>query len=427
MAELQFPNIVGQFQQGQQYGQQQRANKLAGLAIGSTGGDRQSALGQLGSVDPRLAMGLSSAFRQQDAAQVQAQQAAEVDHAKKINGAARFMLAAVQSGDPARIQGAYQSVRPYLAELGAPQGKVPPEQFDPSMLPHLYQIVGDSGGLPDQKPVILSNGAQLVDETGHVLADNPVEQRDTGELAVLRAMQQDPSLAATYRQLHPTASSDGVSTFRSLTPGELKAYGLPEGASAQIDTRTGKVAVLSKPKELSADKLADIAAKRQKAQQAQQDAVATFNDTIGKIDSLINGQDFGALGTFTGDLASKIPHTGAADAKAQLDTIGNQSVLNTLSALKSLSATGASGFGALSEKEGDILRNAAANLSTSQSNEALKRNLQDLRQKMVRARDRVAQQAIQLPEDSVGQPQPQQAAPVQSGGVDDLLSKYGVQ
>ena len=145
MAELQFPNIVGMFQQGQQYGQAQRANKLAGLAYGSQGADRQAALGQLAGVDPRLAVGLGNAFQQQDAAQQQQAQAQEVDHAKKINGAARFMLSAVQSKDPARIQGAWSAVAPYLSEL---TGKQAPPQWDDSMLPGLYQTLSATGGMP---------------------------------------------------------------------------------------------------------------------------------------------------------------------------------------------------------------------------------------------------------------------------------------
>ncbi|MGN6280543.1 hypothetical protein [Frateuria sp.] len=143
MAELQLPNIVGQYSQGFDRGQGQRANRLAGLAYSSQGADRQSALGQLAGVDPRLAVGLGNAFQQQDAAQAQAQKTAEVDHAKKLNGAARYMLSAVESGDPARIQGSWQSVRPYLAELS---GKEPPEQFDQAMLPKIYEIVGQTGG-----------------------------------------------------------------------------------------------------------------------------------------------------------------------------------------------------------------------------------------------------------------------------------------
>ena len=231
MAELQFPNIVGQFQQGQQYGQAQRANKLAGLAYGAQGADRQAALSQLASVDPRMALGMGSALQQQDAAQAQYQQAQEVNHAQKINGAARFMVQALETKDPARIQGAYQTVKPYLAELGAAQGKVPPDQFDPSMVPMVYQLAGASGGLPDPKTYNLSPGGKVVDATGQVIANNPTDPHDTGDLATLRAIQQDPSLAGVYRQLHPNAGGGGDSAFEKrlalaqrmgATPEQLK-------------------------------------------------------------------------------------------------------------------------------------------------------------------------------------------------------------
>ena len=210
MADLQQYNIVGQFQQGYDRGRGQQASRLAGLAYSSQGADRQEALGKLAGIDPRAAMGLTNAFQQQDAQQAQAQQAQEIDHAKKINGAANFMLQAVKTGDPARIQGAYQTVRPYLAELGASEGKVPPEQFDPSMLPHIYAIAGQTGGLPENKPVILSNGAQLVDpSTGQVVANNALEQKDPEAIATLKALQSDPALMHTYQQMHPRPASVG--------------------------------------------------------------------------------------------------------------------------------------------------------------------------------------------------------------------------
>ena len=136
MAGLMFPNIVGQYKEGFDRGQGIRANKLAGLAISSQGTDRQSALGQLAGIDPRAALGLQDRFSAQE-------QAAEVDHNKKLGGAARFVLSAYQSGDPARLQGAWQAVRPYLAQLS---GKEPPPQFDPAMLPKIYEIVGQTGG-----------------------------------------------------------------------------------------------------------------------------------------------------------------------------------------------------------------------------------------------------------------------------------------
>lgn len=207
----------------------------------------------------------------------------------------------------------------------------------------------------------------------------------------------------------PSAAS---STFTQLSPEEVAQLGLPAGTVAQRGNN-GKIDVVSQPKVLSLDKQADIAAKRQKASQARDSSVATMDDSIRGIDALLASPGFSSLGTFTGDIATKIPHTDAANAKAQLDTVGNRSVLDTLSALKSLSATGASGFGALSEKEGDILRNAAANLNTSQDNESLKRNLLELRDKLMRTRDQVANQRISLPEDQVGGGNP---APPAAGG-----------
>ena len=166
MADLQFPNIVGQYNQGFDRGRAQYANKLAGLAIGSTGADRQSALGQLAGVDPRAAMGLQDRFSAQDQQQAQQQQAAETDHNKKLGGAARFMASALQSNDPARIQGAWQQVAPYLAEL---TGKQVPAQWDDSMRPAMYQAIAKTAdAFPQEKPMILSNGAQLVDPTGYL-------------------------------------------------------------------------------------------------------------------------------------------------------------------------------------------------------------------------------------------------------------------
>jgi hypothetical protein len=152
-------------------------------------------------------MGLQDRFAAQDQAQAQQQQAAEVDHAQKLNGAARFVLSAYQSGDPARLQGAWNAVRPYLAQIS---GKEPPPQFDPAMLPKMYEIVGQSGGMPDPKYMNVGNGVVFDETSGKVAYQAP--QQPTGELATLRAMQQDPSLVATYRRMHPNQGG-GDSAF----------------------------------------------------------------------------------------------------------------------------------------------------------------------------------------------------------------------
>ena len=254
MAELMLPNIVGQYQQGYDRGRATLADRLAGNAYGAQGADRQAALSQLAAVDPTTAVNLGNSLRLQDQAQAQLQHTQEVNHSAKINGAAKFMVQALETKDPARIQGAYQTVKPYLAELGASQGKVPPDQFDPSMVPMVYQLAGASGGLPDPKTYNLSPGGKVVDATGNVIANNPTEPHDTGELATLRAIQQDPSLAGVYRQLHPNMGGGGDSALEKrialaqrmgATPDQIKAMvigsasdGAPPSAPGD-ETKTG--------------------------------------------------------------------------------------------------------------------------------------------------------------------------------------------
>lgn len=204
MSQLMFPDIVGQYRQGVQYGQQQAANKLAGQVYGADPTQRQPLLSQLAALNPQMAVGLGSTLASQDAAQAKQTQMTQADHAAKLNKAANFMLQQVQTGDPARIQGAYQAVRPYLAELS---GQQPPDQFDQSMIPHLYQILGQTGGMPDPKTFNVSPGGKVVDISGRVIADNPTQPHDSGEVATIKALQSDPTLLATYRQMHPRAVS----------------------------------------------------------------------------------------------------------------------------------------------------------------------------------------------------------------------------
>jgi hypothetical protein len=209
------------------------------------------------------------------------------------------------------------------------------------------------------------------------------------------------------------SKSSSADSFRAATPQELQAAGLPAGSSAQVNTNTGKIDILSKPTALSPDKQADVAAKRQKAEDAKREAAMSAQDSISKIDQLLTMPGFSDLGTAYGDAATGVPYvrTDAKNAKAALDTIRSQSLLGTLTSLKSLSPTGASGFGALSDSEGRILATAAANLETgAQDNKSLKRSLEDIRAKLMRTRDRINGTQVRLPEEESGS-----AAPSSSG------------
>lgn len=83
----------------------------------------------------------------------------------------------------------------------------------------------------------------------------------------------------------------------------------------------------------------------------------------------------GVIGSVTG----MFPATDARNLQAELDTIGAGSMIQTMMQLKAASPTGASGLGALSEKEGQTLRDSLGSLDTWQDPAQLRRNLENIK------------------------------------------------
>lgn len=164
--------VQQQGQLGRQQGTAQRFNQLAGQAYTApAGAPRNALLGQAVTTDPSAGIALGNQLAARDSAQQAAQQTAEVDHMKKLGGAARYMAQALQSKNPAQVAGAWQAVRPYLAQL---TGKEPPQQWDPAMEPALYQAIAATGGEPDVKGVVTSGGQTLINpHNGAVMYRNP--------------------------------------------------------------------------------------------------------------------------------------------------------------------------------------------------------------------------------------------------------------
>lgn len=117
-------------------------------------------------------------------------------------------------------------------------------------------------------------------------------------------------------------------------------------------------------------------------------ALDTINNMRGTLDKLQNhpglGGFFGA-GTAGGSQLALIPGTDAHDFRAMLDTLKSQQFLQQLDALKTTSANGSSGLGALSNSEGDRLANAIANLDPNQSQAQLKTQLVSIGKTLDRA------------------------------------------
>jgi hypothetical protein len=81
-------------------------------------------------------------------------------------------------------------------------------------------------------------------------------------------------------------------------------------------------------------------------------------------------------------LLSWVPESKALDLNAALGSIEAQKLVNQIQALKETSATGSTGFGSLTEREGQLLMDRLGALRQGQSPEVLKESLSDIRRLM---------------------------------------------
>lgn len=83
----------------------------------------------------------------------------------------------------------------------------------------------------------------------------------------------------------------------------------------------------------------------------------------------------------TGNIPFIAPH--AADKQAAFNQLKSELVLGIIAEMKSQSRTGATGFGQLSNKEGELLATAAAQLSQAQSEPALRQELAKIKRDLM--------------------------------------------
>ena len=163
-----LPNILGDVNAGVDRGNQMNFNRLAGQYI-SDPSNNSMLLGQAAQIDPVTALKLQNSVEQQQASQQATQQTQQNAQLQKIGGAARYMASALQSNNPAQVDGAWQNVRPFLEQL---TGKQTPPTWDPSMEPALYDVIAKTSqafpsDLTPQKPISVGPDQTLIDPRTH--------------------------------------------------------------------------------------------------------------------------------------------------------------------------------------------------------------------------------------------------------------------
>lgn len=156
MNELQFPDIIGRFMQGQQIGQEQRKRKtIADYAQAAIGGD-QEALGQVFKADPETGFQFQRYGAQQKAA-ASAQDLSEMERLSKIM---------VASPEPVRQQ-LYGKWREGAVKIGLPPNI--PEQYDPGFIKVAEAIAGRNPA----EGYTLSPGSARFGPDNQVVAQQP--------------------------------------------------------------------------------------------------------------------------------------------------------------------------------------------------------------------------------------------------------------
>lgn len=113
-----------------------------------------------------------------------------------------------------------------------------------------------------------------------------------------------------------------------------------------------------------------------KATLANQEIQQSTNSLITKLEKLKSHE---GLSGMTGLVFGRTPNlTGEArDAQTLFDNIMSKGQIGVMMALKNASATGSTGFGQLSEKEGEVLRKSQAAIDKNQNTSDFKNGIQD--------------------------------------------------
>lgn len=455
-------SFLTSFQAGNQIADSQRdqrqQNRLSQLASGVIGGDPQAYV-EAASISPQAADNLASSGDQLT---------------RRARGAAKYLQSALQGGNPDQIAAARRVIKPFMDTLH-PESVYPLDRDPAQELPMIqgflqqtaYLDQGAGNGVQStyinragQRVAIMRDGTQqllgdadartqLRDQPG--IAPSIVDLR-TGSATPLQETGQqgqpftiDPALPpevqaqirASEAAGQPYTGSQQLIAPRQDPSQIITPYqGAQLAGQARDDARADEALRLQQ--ELAAQALADKQAAAQEKQigiqRAAQNVLDSVDDSLSTIARLRAHPGFKSLGTPTGDLATAIPvvRTDAKGAQAILDTVSAQSLINTLNSLKQASATGASGFGSLTEQEGNALRAATANLNVAmQSNQGIDEALQQIERILTRTRNRTmdsiqARGGFPAPELSGGgagsAPAPAQGG--SSPSIDALLEKY---
>lgn len=160
-------------------------------------------------------------------------------------------------------------------------------------------------------------------------------------------------------------------TYRAATREEIAAAGYPEGTAAQID-QDGKMVNLKTPSAAAQKGNADKAGKAQAL-------IDQTNNIVGMVTRLSKHPGLEqATGSYRGRVPGLVLGQQADDFINQLEALKSNIGLNKLMEFKASSSQGASGFGNLSNAEGERLERSFGDLKRTNSPQEIQRIFSDI-------------------------------------------------
>lgn len=184
----------------------------------------------------------------------------------------------------------------------------------------------------------------------------------------------------------PPSTKDTVDLRNAQLSGQRTQQQISrEGATAPYDAQ--KAAADARKAQIDAEKAArDLAAQQATASPAQQRGMASLanDEVLAAIQRAREGVNAGHSSGYWARLGKAplvgglIEPQGVIDLGGDLRTVSSRVTLDTLTKLKQMSPTGASGLGSLTEREGDLLRDSVAALNQEQSPDKLLASLAEV-------------------------------------------------
>lgn len=232
-----------------------------------------------------------------------------------------------------------------------------------------FQVMGMGAGLYGKGPMSLEDKMALIDY--RYGTKGTFEQKKSD----IRVSQ---DLTQAQVQSADLAEQKNAREIEKLTL-EAKKYGLNVVKSSREDE---KLAIKQRQDERAArkaDREQDVAERRErKASFAEQSFTKGLTDYAKLADDLIKNTSLNrATGAWTYLPTMRGGKT--ADIEASLKTLKSKAAISALNEMKSHSTSGASGMGALSERELDVLIDAYTTIQTTQGVDAMRKQLAVIR------------------------------------------------